>query len=99
MVAGIGELDVLAKGQFLNITRHAILYFYAVSADDTEVGRLKLFEVDILLVEREGYRKRRSEIMASSGQEPNMMGMGDTTGCTHTWPNRTVYIYIWPNIR
>ena len=55
------------------------------------MGRLKLFEGDILLVEREGYRKRRSEIVTSSGQEANMMGMGANTEYTHIWPNRTVY--------
>ena len=58
---------------------------------DTDMSRLNLFEGDILLVEGEGDRKRRSDIMTSSGQEANMMGMGDTVEYTHTWPNRTVY--------
>ena len=38
-----------------------------------------------------GFRKKRSEIMTSSGQEASMMGMGGTVEYTHTWPNRTVY--------
>ena len=57
---------------------------------DTELSGLKLFEGDILLVEGEGVRRRRSDIMTSSDQEANMMGMGDTV-YTHIWPNRTVY--------
>jgi hypothetical protein len=64
------------------------------SADNTEMGRERHFEGDILLVPGDkpyGYRKRRSDIMTSSGQEANMMGMGDTVEYTHTWPNRTVY--------
>ena len=58
---------------------------------DTEMSGLKLFEGDILLVEGEGVRRRRSDIMTSSDQEANMMGMSDTVEYTHTWPNRTVY--------
>ena len=40
-----------------------------------------------------GFRKKRSDIMTSSSQEANMMGMGDTAEytSTHVWPNRTVY--------
>ena len=38
-----------------------------------------------------GFRKKRSDIMTSSDQEANMMGMGDTPVYTHAWPNRTVY--------
>ena len=57
---------------------------------DTEMSRLKLFEGDILLVEGEGVRRRRSDIMTSSGQEANMKGMDDTA-YTRIWPNRTVY--------
>ena len=60
-------------------------------AADAEMSRLKLFEGDILLVEKEGVRRRRSDIMTSSDQEANMMGMGDTAEYTHIWPNRTVY--------
>ena len=59
-------------------------------AADAELSGLKLFEGDILLVEGEGVRRRRSDIMTSSDQEANMMGMGDTV-YTHIWPNRTVY--------
>ena len=65
-----------------------------VSADETEVAKDKLFEGDILLVEGDkpyGYRKRRSDIMTSSGQEANMMGMGGGPEYSHIWPNRTVY--------
>ena len=58
---------------------------------DTELSGLKLFEGDILLVEGEGVRRRRSDIMTSSDQEANMTGMGDTAEYTHIWPNRTVY--------
>ena len=61
--------------------------------DGAEMGRLKLFEGDILLVvEGGGYRKRReSDILTSDGQEADMMGVSDNTGYTHIWPNRTVY--------
>ena len=38
-----------------------------------------------------GERKKRSEILTSSGQEADMMGVSDNTGYTHIWPNRTVY--------
>ena len=58
------------------------------------MSRDKLFEGDILLVAGDrpyGYRKRRSDIMTSSGQEANMMGMGDIAEYSHIWPNRTVY--------
>ncbi len=79
----------LYKGSIVHASpMHSILVQHAA---DTEVGRLKLFEGDILLVEGESNRKRRSDIMTSSGQEANMMGMGDTVEYDHTWPNRTVY--------
>ena len=64
------------------------------TAADAELSRLKLFEGDILLVDGDkpyGFRKKRSDIMTSSDQEANMMGMGDTAKYTHMWQNRTVY--------
>ena len=63
-----------------------------ISTDDTEESRLKLFEGDILLVEREQYRERRSnKQVTSSNQEASTMRTGDNTEYSHIWQNRIVY--------
>lgn len=65
--------------------------YVCVSAEHIEIGKRKWFEGDIRLENDDkpyGHRKKRSDIMTSSGQEAEIM---ETPEYSHIWPNRTVY--------